>query len=99
MNKNELVKTVAADAEMTTKAAEQAVSETLAAIQAALACGGPVALAGFGTFTVTHKPARVVRNPQNGLPLDVEETWVVKFKPGKLLKAVVHSGGKAGAGR
>lgn len=99
MNKTELVKAVADDGEMTVKDAGNAVSETLAAIQAALVSGGPVILPGFGTFTVVHKPARTGRNPQTGLPLDVEETWAVKFKPGKVLKAVVHSGGKTGAGR
>ena len=48
-----------------------------------------VALAGFGTFSVSKRKARTGRNPQTGRPIRIPAKKVTKFKAGmKLAKAV-----------
>jgi DNA-binding protein HU-beta len=71
--------------EMTSKA----VDSILEAIRTALAKGEDIALAGFGSFTVTTRKARQGRNPKTGTPITIAASKQVKFKPGKALKESV----------
>ncbi|NIQ00625.1 MAG: HU family DNA-binding protein, partial [Nitrospinaceae bacterium] len=45
-----------------------------------------VGIVGFGTFSVSNRPARQGRNPQTGQPIKIQATKVPKFKAGKNLK-------------
>ena len=42
---------------------------------------GKVALVGFGTLSVTKRPARQGRNPRTGKTIKIAAKKVVKFKP------------------
>jgi len=42
-----------------------------------------VRLAGFGSFVVKVRAARIARNPATGAPVDVPETRRLTFKPAK----------------
>lgn len=53
---------------------------------------GKVSVPGLGTLRVAHRPARVARNPQNGLPVSVESSNTVRFKPAPRLRAAVNGG-------
>ena len=82
MNKTELVAAVAAKAEISQKDAEAAVAATFDAITAALADGDKVALVGFGTFSVTERPAREGVNPLTKEKIQIEAKKSAKFKAG-----------------
>ena len=69
MNKAELVSHVAAETSTTMAAADRVLDAVLSAIADALARDEPVAIAGFGTFTVRGRAARQRRNPQTGQPV------------------------------
>ncbi len=89
MNKTDLVAAVAAKAEISKKDAEAAVSAVFDAITEALQEGDKVALAGFGTFDVKVRAARIGLNPRTKETIQIPETKVPSFKAGKPLKDAV----------
>ena len=91
MNKSELIDAIAAKAGITKAQAGDALNTTIEAISGALSKKDSVALVGFGTFSTTHKPARVGRNPSTGKELNIEAKTVAKFKPGKGLSDAVNN--------
>lgn len=89
MNKGELVDAVAKDADLTKKAARNALDAALANIEDSLSRGETVTLVGFGTFSVGRRAARTGRNPQTGEKINIPSKNVVKFQPGKDLRGSV----------
>lgn len=83
MNKQQLITTVADATNLSTAQATQAVNTVLEAIAQAVASGDKVTLAGWGVFTLAHRPAATRRNPSTGEPIEVGESWKPKWKPGK----------------
>lgn len=88
MNKTDLVKAVAATG-LTQEVAKKAVDAAIAAVKDALVKGDAVQLIGFGTFSVTEKPAREGVNPATGEKIKIAAKKVAKFKPGKELADAV----------
>lgn len=86
MTKKELIDIVAEEANITKKDAKVAIDALLGAVEASLAKGEDVALAGFGTFKVKTRAARNGVNPQTKAPVVIPEAKVPSFKPGKALK-------------
>jgi len=64
----------------------------LDAMSEALVKGHRIEIRGFGSFAVTHRPARVGRNPRSGEQVQVPEKRVPHFKAGKALREAVDSG-------
>lgn len=91
MNKAELIDAIAASADLPKTAAGRALDAIVDSITDALKRGDQVALVGFGTFAVKHRPAREGRNPQTGDTITIKESWVPGFKAGKALKDAVNS--------
>ena len=89
MNKKDLVGKVAIDARLTRAQAARALDAFLHGIQASLASGDHVTLSGFGTFGVTHRKARQVRNPRSGRSMEVAAKSVARFAPGADLKTAM----------
>ena len=89
MNKTELVKAVAEQAELTQKDAAKAVDALIETISETLAKEEKIQLIGFGTFEVRERSARKGRNPQTGEEIDIAASKVPAFKPGKELKEAV----------
>ena len=89
MNKTELVKEVAEQAELTQKDAAKAVDALIKTISETLAQGEKIQLIGFGTFEVRDRSARKGRNPQTGEEIEIAASKVPAFKPGKELKEAV----------
>ena len=58
MNKTELVEKIAAGAGLSKVDAKKALDATVAAIKDALVAGDKIALVGFGTFSISERPAR-----------------------------------------
>lgn len=66
-----------------------AVDLLLDAMTHALATGDRIEVRGFGSFSVTHRPAREGRNPKTGEKVRVPEKNVPHFKPGNELRGRV----------
>ena len=81
MNKVELIDAVAAKAGMTKVDARKAIDAMMDVTKAELKKDGKIALVGFGTMSVTKRPARQCRNPRTGKTIKIAAKKVVKFKP------------------
>ena len=89
MNKSELIESIAKKAGLTKDAAAKAVNAYTETVVETLKAGDKLMLAGFGTFEVKNRAARVAHNPHNGEPIEIPATKVPAFKAGKTLKESV----------
>ncbi|CAM3802141.1 TPA: HU family DNA-binding protein [Bacillus cereus] len=89
MNKTELIKNVAQNAEISQKEATVVLQTVVESITNTLAAGEKVQLIGFGTFEVRERAARTGRNPQTGEEMQIAASKVPAFKAGKELKEAV----------
>lgn len=80
MTKKELVSTIAEEAGLSIKDAGKALNAFVGAFAKSMKNGERIQLPGMGTFNVTSRSARVVRNPRTGAKLNVPAKKVVKFK-------------------
>ena len=78
--------------QLTHRDAEFAVKALLEAMSEALARGHRIELRGFGSFTISHRPPRMGRNPRSGEQVAIPEKRVPHFKPGKALREEVDQG-------
>ncbi len=88
MNKQELIENVAKKTKLTKKDASAAVDATLDAIKRGTKKGG-VSLAGFGSFAVSSRKARMGRNPKTGEQIKIKASKGVRFRPGKAYKEML----------
>lgn len=72
--------------------AEAAVDTIFDGMKRALAKGDRIELRGFGVFTVKPRKTGIGRNPRTGAEVSIEPGKAVRFKPGKELQALPHSG-------
>ncbi|MFM7706347.1 MAG: HU family DNA-binding protein [Rubrivivax sp.] len=86
MNKSELIDHIAKQADISKAAAARALEAVVGGVKATLKKNGSVAIAGFGTFTVSKRAARTGRNPRTGASIKIKSAKVPKFRPGKGLK-------------
>ena len=89
MNKEELVKAVAASAKLSQKDTAEIISATIETIQKTVSKGKKVTLVGFGTFEPRKRAARVGRNPQTGKEIKIAAKTVPAFSAGKKFKELV----------
>ena len=89
MNKEELVKAVAASAKLSQKDTAEIISSTIETIQKTVAKKQKVTLVGFGTFEARKRAARVGRNPQTGKEIKIAAKTVPAFSAGKKFKELV----------
>ncbi len=82
MNKTELVEKIAAGAGLTKAQAKSALDAACDAVKDALAAGDKVAILGFGTFSVSERPAREGINPATKEKIQIPAKKVAKFKAG-----------------
>lgn len=90
MNKSELIDAIADASELTKADAGRALDGFLGAVTEALSNGDPVALVGFGTFSVKDRAERKGRNPQTGAEITIKAAKIPSFKAGKTLKDAVN---------
>ncbi len=90
MNKRDLIGKIASDAQLTRAQATRALDAVIDGIQTSLANGKRVTLSGFGTFGVSHRKARRVRNPQNGSAMEIGERRVPRFAAAAELKVAIR---------
>ena len=82
MNKLELVKAVAAKAEVSNALAAKVIDAALEAAVEAVKKGENVQLVGFATISVVKRAARKSKNPRTGAVVNVPAKKVVKIKAG-----------------
>jgi DNA-binding protein HU-beta len=90
MNKGDLISAVAASTGSSKADAGRAIDAVTSAIAGELGSGGSVSLVGFGTFSVSHRAARMGRNPATGEAIHINASNVPKFKAGKAFKAACN---------
>jgi DNA-binding protein HU-beta len=93
MNKNELVKAIAAKAAGNggpgISAVKKFVDALIETVSDELKAKGKVTLVGFGTFAVAYRKERKGVNPKTGAKIPIKAKDVPIFKPGKTLKDMV----------
>ncbi len=89
MNKSDFISTVAEKSGLTKADAKKAVDAFCETVTEVLKAGDKLALLGFGTFSVTEKPARTGLNPRTKEPIEIAARKVAKFKPGAELADAV----------
>ena len=90
MTRSDLVDALAAQfQQLPHRDAEMVVKTLLDSMAEALARGHRIEIRGFGSFTVSHRPARMGRNPRSGESVQIPEKKVPHFKPGKALREAV----------
>ncbi|WP_294592615.1 HU family DNA-binding protein [uncultured Rikenella sp.] len=89
MNKSQLIDAIATGAGLTKVQAKKALEAFIDVTGKTLKAGDKIALVGFGSFSVTKKPARTGRNPRTGATIKIAAKKVVKFKAGAELNSVV----------
>lgn len=82
MNKTELIEKIAVGAELSKADAKKALEATIEAIKNALVEGEKIQLIGFGTFSVSERPAREGINPATKEKITIAAKKVAKFKAG-----------------
>ncbi|MEK7517912.1 MAG: HU family DNA-binding protein [Patescibacteria group bacterium] len=90
MTKRDLINVVAKKANLTNKAAREAVGSVINSIRDSLKRGEKVVITGFGTFSVRKRVERIGRNPKTGEKITIAARNAPGFTPGKTLKKVVR---------
>lgn len=86
MTKAELIDHMAQECGLSKAKAAAALDCLIDTIQRSLGRGERIAIAGLGTFGVSHRNARTGRNPQTGQPIQIPARRVATFKAAKALK-------------
>ncbi len=86
MTKNDLADKVSAATGLGVGESRGAVDAVIEALSDELAAGGEVSLAGFGKFSVGHRPARQGRNPATGDAISIAASNSAKFSAAAALK-------------
>ena len=94
MTKKDLVGKIALDARLTRAQAARALQAILEGIQGSLMRGDRVTISGFGTFAVSHRRARRLKNPRSGCAIEVAAKRVPRFAPGVELKSAIARPGQ-----
>ncbi len=89
MNKTELIEKIADGAGISKADAKKALDATIAAVKDALVAGEKISLVGFGTFSVSERPAREGINPATKEKIQIAAKKVAKFKAGAELTAAL----------
>ena len=89
MTKSELIKAVAAKADVTKKDAEIVVNAVFDVITDSLKDGEKVSMVGFGPFEIRERAARKGLNPRTGETIEIAAAKLPTFKAGKALKDAV----------
>ena len=89
MNKEELVKAIAAKTKLSQKATTDVISALVDTIEKNVSKGKKITLVGFGSFEARKRAARTGRNPQTGKEIKIPAKKVPAFSAGKGFKELV----------
>jgi DNA-binding protein HU-beta len=97
VNKTELVAAVAAHVGSDQAQARRHVDAVFETIMNSVVDGERVVVTGFGTFDRITRPARTVRNPRTGQPIQVPSSLAPRFSVGRTFKEHVSGAAPAAA--
>ena len=86
MNKKQLVNKIATTLSQSKADAERTFDTITQIILDCPKSDEPVKIAGFGTYKVAKRKARIGRNPRTGEQIQISASQKVKFLPAKSLK-------------
>lgn len=89
MTKAELINKIAEKGGITKKDAGKALNAMIETVKEALKNGDKIAIAGFGSFSVSFRKEKEGRNPKTGEKIKIPASAKPKFTPGKDLKEAV----------
>ena len=89
MTRTEVIDSLATSTDMDKKDVKKFLECLTELIEDAMRNGGEVPLKGLGKFKVSHRKARVGRNPLTGEPIQIAAKTVAKFTLAKSLKDLV----------
>lgn len=90
MNKTELLNAIAEDCGVSKKDIEKVLKSLTTAIHTELKNGGKVQIPDLGSFKVSERAARTVRNPKTGETMTSKACKAPKFTAAKALKENVN---------
>ena len=90
MNKKQLIVKLSGSLNLSKADAERTFDTITNTILDALKGDDSVKIAGFGTYKVAKRKARVGRNPRTGEQIQIAASQKVKFLPAKALKEVFN---------
>ncbi|MBR2785490.1 MAG: HU family DNA-binding protein [Clostridia bacterium] len=90
MTKADMIKALADKTGMTKADSQRAFDGVFEILKGELGKGERVAVAGFGTFRVSKRAARMGKNPRTGEAIKIPASKSVAFKAGSELKAKVN---------
>ena len=91
LNKNDLAKQIAEEADIDSGQAKLAVEKTFEIIVRRVAAGDEVNVAGFGKFSRSERQARQGRNPSTGETIEIAASKGLKLSPAKAAKDAINS--------
>ncbi|NJK38809.1 MAG: HU family DNA-binding protein [Oscillatoriales cyanobacterium RM2_1_1] len=97
MNKQELVRAVAAKTGLNLKQSDTAITALCETIIEAVSNGDSAKILGFGTFEARERKEREGRNPSTGETMTIPATTVPAFSAGKMFKDAVAEKQKTAA--
>ena len=89
MNKQELIRIIAADAELSQRDATVLLDCALETIMSAVAAGEKVQRVGFGSFEARERSSRNGYNINTGKTFEIPSSVMPVFRPGVLFKEKV----------
>lgn len=90
MNKAQLIKNIADDADLSVAGAERALDAAIDHITRTIRKGDSVTLVGFGTFKAVTRESREGRNPRTGAVAVIPKHRAPVFKASPMLKAKLN---------
>ncbi len=95
MNKRELARAVAVQADVELKTVVTVIDGFTEVVTAVVAKGEPVAIPGFAKFVKVDRPARMGRNPATGEAIRIKASKKARITPVKAFKDAVLAPAKA----
>jgi len=90
MNKNELINALSEETAFSKKDITKVLASFTRIVERTLKKGDKVSLTGFGTYWISHRPARIGINPATKERITLPAVNVPRFKPGKRLREEVR---------
>lgn len=90
MNKTELINSLSEETTFSKRDVTRILDALTRIVERTLKKGDKLQWSGFGTFAISRRPARIGINPSTKEKIQLPETVVAKFKPGKNLKEVIR---------
>ncbi|WP_028536175.1 HU family DNA-binding protein [Paludibacterium yongneupense] len=86
MTKQELIKHLAEQADVSNKQAESVLNALITAVQDTVRAGGQLTITDLGKFGSVERAAKLGRNPKTGEVVPIAAKRAAKFTPAKRLK-------------